>query len=159
MSETLTKRDVLTIGNKLRTLVGLKGAKLAFAIAKNMHRIEAEAKALAAAIEPSEKFQEYENRRQDLCMKHCKNDESGKPLVDNGAYIMIDQKLYEEDLDKLKEEFKEAVEERESQEKEYSQLLKEDSSVELFKINEKLIPKDITVEQMHALMYIVEETN
>lgn len=139
------------------TQVGnLKGIKFAYAVAKTKNLIKPLVEALEEVKKPAENFQKFESERIKLCREHAEKDEKGQPKIMGGVYVGLGEEFNTE-LEKLKEEHKQAIEEREQQMQDYAKLLEEEVDVELHKVKLDEVPEDITGKQLEMLMPMIEE--
>lgn len=161
----MKKSDILLLNHALSqpSLLKLTGAKFAYAVARNLQIIKPEVEALQKAQEPSEEFTKYDTARAELAKKHAEKDEKGEPKTKidpatmRSSYVVEDMKALEEEVSKLKEEHKEAIEARETQVKEYNTMLEEEVSVELHKLNINELPSDISAKQMSEIISIIQD--
>lgn len=150
-------QEVLKLNATLETLSNLKGAKFAYAIAKNKEFIKTEIEALKEATKPSEEFEKYNKARIELAENHADKDEDGKSVIEGNQYKITDMDKFNKEHDKLKEEYKEALEAHKKQQDEFNALLEEETKLELQMIKIEDIPQDITVEQMEGIKVLIEE--
>lgn len=159
----MKKSEVLSLYKSLNQLGALSGVKFAYAVAKNINILKNEVESLDKALEPEEKFQEFEKERVALLEKHADKDEGGKPkkeTSDNGSeqYVMGDNlKKFEKEFEVLKKDHKEAVDARDKQIDEYTKLLETDAEVTLHKLKMEDIPESITTRQLAGIYDIIEE--
>lgn len=157
----MTKKEALNLYKALGMLADLKGAKFAYAISKNVSLLEVEMKALNKSLEPKKKFIEYDNERVELAKKLAKKGEKGEPLkkIEEGVekYDMADEAQWDKEFAELQEKYKEPIDERKEQLKEYEKMLEEKSEVKIHKIKLSEIPQEISVEQMNGIKLLVEE--
>lgn len=137
-------------------------AKGAYGIAKNKKIAEAEVKAIQEAqqkVEMPEKFNEFDKKRIELCEEVADKDEDGKPIkINNGQQFSISQEKQEEFAEKLKalrEEYKEAIEQKDKIEQDFIDLLSEEIEVEFHKVMIDDLPNNITANQIEALDEII----
>jgi hypothetical protein len=158
----MTKQESIKLFQDLNRLGNLKGVKFSYAIAKNIAMLKAEIESLEKAVAPSEEFMKEDEKRVALAKEHAKKDEKGEPVtVTEGGvskFEMEDDKAFDESFKKLKEENKEIWDAREKQITEYNELLKTESTVELYKVAKCDIPNDINVMQMNSIMDLVEDS-
>jgi hypothetical protein len=134
------------------------GGKLGYAIAKNKRAIGKEWEATQKVLEFSEKYKEYDDKRIKLCEKFADKDEKGKPILKNNNFIGLENnKEFKEELDKLKEEYKEAVAEQKEKKDTYNNMLDEEIDFDLHKVKFDELPKDITAGQTEDLFLIIED--
>lgn len=122
-----------------------------YSIAKNKELIKSELTALEEARKPSEKKQEYEAKRIELCKKYCKKEESGNPIIlDLGLptarfdFDIEEKNKFDEEMVPLQEEYKEILEEEKIQMEEFNNLLKEEIEVNLIKFQLSKLPESMT---------------
>lgn len=149
------RKQLLSLYQSLKSVGNLKGVKFAYAVSKNLQLLESEIKSINEAQKPSEKFQAYDKARVELAKKHAKTEE-GKPVVKNNSYVIENEKAFNEELETLKTEHKEALDEREVQLNEFKELLKGEVEIELHKVKMDDVPADITVTQMEGIFAIIE---
>lgn len=135
----------------------LKGVKFAYALAKNKALLKTELETLQTAITPSEKYMSYEKARVALCEVHAEKDEKDKPKMEGNEYVITDRKKFDKELEKLQEEHKEVITEREGQVKEFNELLEKESDYKPFMIEYSDVPEDISSKQMSGIVSIVKE--
>jgi hypothetical protein len=156
----MKNNEIITLANQLPTLGNLTGAKFAYAIAKNQDIATREAKHLSEGLKSTPEYQEYEKKRIELCEELSKKDESGKAMmipIGNGVsrYVFEDEKAFNKELEKLGKEYKEVLDARKKQEEDYNKLLEEESTVEFFKMDQDIIPDNITVQQMNIIKNLI----
>ncbi len=156
----MTKSESIALFNALNTLGKLKGVKFAYAVSRNVSALKTELESLEKASAASKEFEEFEKKRIEMVEKFSKKDKDGKAEKKGNNYIIEDGKQPELDkeFEALKSENQEVWDARLKQIEEYNELLKTDSSVALHKISLSDVPTDITVEQMHMITEMVEES-
>lgn len=157
----ITKQEALDLYNGLQAVGNLPGAKWAYAVARNINILQPEINSLQKAYAINDKkYQEFNNKREELARKHAKK-EDGKPKKINTGnkqeYILEDTKAFEKEFKKLKKEYKNAVEKREKQIEEFNEILKEKIEIDLYMINPDYIPEKITPAQVSNIMLIIDE--
>ncbi len=153
----LTNQELLNLNQALNQLGKMSGVRFAYAVAKNVARIKTELEALDVAFAPSEEYKKYDDLRVKLAEEHAKKDEDGKPVSKNNQYEIDDLDSFNAALELLRVEYKESCDARDQQVKEYLELLKGESKVELYKVFIDHVPAEITVEQMYAIQPIISE--
>ena len=159
----MKKSEVLSLYRSLNQLGALSGVKFAYAVSKNINILKGEVESLDKALEPDEKFQEFEKERVSLLEKHAEKDDAEKPkkeTSENGAeqYVMGDNlKKFEKEFELLKKDHKEAVDARDKQIEEYTKLLETDTEVTLYMLKTDDIPDSITTRQMAGIYDIISE--
>lgn len=154
----MTNQKLFDLYKSLLTLKGLSGVKLSYAIARNKAKIKSEIESLEESIKPTQEIIEYEKKRIELCELHADKDDKEKPITVDNVYQGLDgNKAFEAQFKVLQEENKELLDVRQKQIDEYNSLLKEESKLELYKIDITEVPKEICNEQMDIILPIINE--
>lgn len=155
----MKKADIFTLEQSLRAVAHHRGAKFAYAIAKNLRIIQAELKDLQEAGKPDEAFIAYEQRRIDLAASFAIKDDQDQPVIADGRFSIPPETLpeFESQLAKLREECHDILTARQTQEDEYRRLLDEKADIDLFRIPVDVFPEDITGSQLESIFAIIEE--
>ena len=158
----MLKSESITLFRNLNTLGGLKGVKFSYAVAKNLNILKPELESLEKSMEASDSFKEYDAKRVVLVEKHANKDKDGKPKKEevNGVeqYVVEEnKKAFEKDWESLKKEYKDALDARQKQTDEYTELLTTKSEVVLHKIKLEDVPADINAQQMAGIVDLVDE--
>lgn len=149
-------QEILNLNQALSAL-NLSGVKFAYAVSKNLSLLKTEIKALQDAQKPSAEYVAYDKERIELCKKHAKKDEKGKPIFVNNSFDIEDREAFDADLKALQEAHKEAVEAREQQIKDFNDLLEKEVKLTLHKIKLSDVPEAITTKEMESIYEIIEE--
>jgi hypothetical protein len=156
----MKKQELLNLFNGLQDVSNLPGAKWAYAVARNVTKLKPEVEALQKAYQADEKFLEYENKRLKLAQKHAVK-KDGKPqtidIAGHKEYLVTDESKFNIEFEKLKKEYKEALDTRKKQVEDFNEILTEEVEVDLYLINHDYIPEGITPAQLTAIMPIVDE--
>ena len=158
----MKKSEVLLLYKALNRLGSLTGVKFAYAVSKNINILKNEIESLDKAMEPSEKFMEYDKARIALVELHAEKDDKGKAKIETSAsgaqqYVIDEEnKMFKKAFDTLKAKHKEAVDARDKQTEEYIKLLATDSDVKVYKVKLDDVPKEITAVQMSGIYEIVD---
>jgi len=159
-----TKREnVISVFGVMNVLSEEKTtAKGAYAIAKNKKIAEGEVKAIEEAqknVIIPDKFKEYDEKRIKLCEELADKDKDGNPVkINNGQQFAISpesQEVFNEKLQSLREEYKEAIEEKDKVEKDFLDLLAEEVEVDFHKVKIDDLPDNVTASQIEALDEII----
>jgi len=154
----MKNKDLFDLRTGLGQVANLKGAKFAYAVAKNHKLINAEIESLQKGLQ-SDELKDLEAKEREIYKKYCRMDEAGEPIPDAKGNFDIpeeNKKACDTALATLKEENKESYEAREAVVKDYNELLDEDSSVELFKIPESYLPEEISGAQTAQIFEIIK---
>ncbi len=153
----MKKSDIYRLYHGLNSCVGLSGAKFNYAVAKNIRILQSEVEAIDAARKPSEDYQAYDKEREELAKSYALKDEKGEAIIENGQYKIIDQDAFDAALDVVKEKHKDAIAQREQQDKDFTALLESEAdTIELHKVKLSDVP-DAIEGRMFQIVDIIEE--
>lgn len=157
----MKKRELFILRDGLKAVGAYKGIKFAYAVVKNLRAVQSEIETIKATVVPSEAFQQYETARSEAVKKFAKKDDTGEPISELKGEIRIfplaDPPGFREAVAELREKHNGAVVEHEEKQKEYETFLDTDAEVELYKVKEEIVPKDITAEHLGGIFDIIEE--
>ena len=155
----MKKKDIIKFSNGLPLLNELKGSlKLVRAISRNKILIADELEELQSVQEAvKDTVKELTQKEVELIKEHAKKDEEGNPVPRGVGFALEDPVKYAEANNALKEEYSDDIEEFEKKQKEFEEMLEEESDVELKKVAEKELPKQLSVAQMDVLIYMLED--
>lgn len=138
------KQDAVNLFNGLNSLGGMSGSpKFAYAVSKNLALLKPEIEAINKAGEV------YEQKRMELARKYSKkNTFTGEAEVHNNQFQLDDVAGFNTALQALREE---------DDYKNYQELLNQPSDFFPYKIKLADLPTGINVQQMNAIINIVEE--
>jgi hypothetical protein len=152
----IKRAELYKILSGLNELSNAKGVKFAYAVLKNKKAIEKELEILEELKKPSEKEQEFEKKREGLCIKYAKKDENGNAKIKDNQYIIEDNDKLQEDFKKLVEDNKNLEQEKVKKQKELNSLLEEEVDIDLYKIKQDNLPNEITANQLEKIELIIE---
>lgn len=149
----------LTLYRKLDYLGALKGAKFTFTITRNKQAIKPMVKKVNELATMSDSYKEFDLKRVEINNKYAEKDEAGKAKMQDERFVIPEDKKedFEKEIEALKEEYKEAIKEREEQKNNVEAYLKEETELELKPIPLSMIPDDINVDEMEIIEPLVEE--
>jgi hypothetical protein len=153
----MKNNELYQLADGLGKMGDLTGVKFAYAIVKNKRIVEDEIKLLSESLKASDKFTEFDKKRVEIVKEHADKDEKGEAKIEGNQYVVSDTKAMEAAIDPLKEEYKDTIEAREAQIKEFNEMLEKEINIELYKIKQDDLPKDISVAQLESIRWIVEE--
>lgn len=155
----LKNQDLFKILEGIGAVSQLRGAKFAYAMAKNKRLISAEVEDLQKGIENvSEQYTEYDKKRLELCTEYSRKDDDGKPILTNNEFQISDRTNFDIALGKLRGEYKSAISERDKQVEEYNDLLdKPVNGVVFHKVSFEDLPRDISAAQTDMILELIEE--
>jgi hypothetical protein len=157
----MKNQDVYNLSQSLANVGNLSGIKFVYGIARNSVRVKLLVNAMIETIKESEKYQEFIQKRVELAIKHSKKDEKGNPVIifegKQSRYDIADQVVFDKELETLKEEYKEAIDEQKKKEDAFNEFLKEESDFEPYMIDYADIPENITAAQMSGIINLIKE--
>jgi hypothetical protein len=134
------------------------GMKFRYAYSRNMKMIQEEIESFQDALKPTEKFQEFEKKANELKISHAeKINGTTQPRIENANYVMVDLDAFMKEFNDLREEYKEDISAREEQTKNYQNFLQEEIEIEYYKILDSEVPETITAGQFDALSFMIAE--
>ena len=153
----ITNQKLGELFQGIKSVSELKGVKFAYGMAKNRRLIEEESKILQEALKPSDKFQEYDKKRIEMCEKYADKDDKGKAKLEKNAYIFSveNKKKFDKDIEGLRKEYKKEVDDRETQAAEFQKLMEKESDYKPFIIAYEDVPEDITSDQMNGIIDLI----
>ena len=153
----MIKSEIINLFQSLQKLGNLSGVKFAYAVSRNIAILKPEVEALNKALEGSDEFKQFDEKRVELAKKHAKKDDKNKPLVNRGQFEIENQEAFDAEFETLKSEHQEVWDARQKQVDDYNDLLKTESELQLYKVSLTDVPVNITVAQMHSISDIVTE--
>ena len=162
----MKKRDLINIFATINTLGNVIGGKFGYAMAKNLNLIKGEVEALEKAREFTPEFKEYDAKRIKLAEelatqkdgKPMKQPSSSNPQMEEYVLSAKAQKEFDKGLEKLKDEYKDAISGMEKRFEDYAKLLEEDIEIAFFphKVNLADVPNTLSVKQMNGIFPLIE---
>lgn len=140
----------------LEAVSNIGWARFAYWVAKNKKIILNELKTIESANEPTEEYKNFEKERIELCEKMANKDEKWEVKIIGKSYDISDIDGFNSELQKLREKYKNALDEMQKRNEEYENLLNQDSDLELFKIKEEIIPEWVTAKLLDPIMAVIE---
>ncbi len=136
--------------------------KFSFFILRNLGLLEDEVNAInETRSKLHESIKEYDTERLELASNMADNDELGNPIIDNGAYKIVEKYVeFQNALKALQEKHKDAVIEFQKIESDIIDLLSEPVDQNIMKISYKDIPSDtFSIEQLFMFKDFFKETD
>ena len=119
------KSDILKVYAALEQLSKAQHPiKFSYFIAKNKRVLKDEVELLREFAMPTEKYQEYDVRRAELARSLADQDQTGRAMVQNNTYVITEHKeRFNKKLEKLKEEYEDAIKDFDEKIGQYKELL------------------------------------
>lgn len=148
--------DLLIIKKGLNEFMNLDFTKISvntdllFAVMKNDKKVEEEIELLQKLAQERPDYIKYRQERLQLLKKYADKDENGEPIIEkvnvggfmDDAYKIVKKlSIFKKESAKLDKKFKETIDSRQKQVKEYTEFMEKDVDFELEKVDKKLIPK------------------
>lgn len=152
----MKNKDLYTLHNGLEAVSKLGGARFSYGVSKNKKLIIAELTTIEEANKPSDEFKKYDEERIALCKEMSHKDEKGEAKMIGRNFDIIDIDAFNKAFDKLKTKHKEAFDGYIKQQEDYNTLLEQESTVELFKIKQEVLPEDITPTLLDGIFSVIE---
>jgi len=164
--------DLYRMRNALLELSQVKNKRTAYMCVKNRPKVERAIRQMeeGMAISPDHPMAKYDEARLEVCREYAEKDSAGMPIVikdgpQKGNFKIPDEKKqeFEETILKLKEIYKDALEERNKVIARYNEMCEADVATELIESLHKIalseLPEEVTGEQLLALgdLVIYEE--
>ena len=130
-----TKAEFVNLINGLFQVQELKGKKFGLAVSKNIVTLKKELQHLEELGKPSEEFMKLAQKVNELSSKDPENSKV--------------------EIDKLEKENEELVKLRKEQMDNVTELMKDEMSVDLTIVSEKILPEDITAKQINTIEKII----
>lgn len=135
-----------------------------FGVHRNLENFESEIKALQETQKEPERIQEFQEKMQKIGQECAEKDENGKAKLTpkNGAEVfVIVEKLTEaqERTIKLREEYKDVIEQQQENMNQFNELMKEDVETEICKISFNYFPDKYDINIHKILKHIIKETD
>jgi hypothetical protein len=160
----MIRQELYTLRAALMQMSRMPGVKVAYMVAKNRRKIDAEIKAMESGLIVGEgdPIAKYDDARLQLCKEYAEKDPAGEPVIikegkEQGNFKIPDEKRaeFEQGVTQLKTIYKDALDARDALVKSYEKMCKEElpsKFVEgLHRIALKELPNNITGEQMMSL--------
>jgi len=144
--------------------------RLSYAVAKNKRKLSELVKDIKAILKHSEGYGMFQDEKTKLLQQHAVRDDKDRPItkIVNSIEGPIENYALEggsapgspfaNDLEKLKNKYKNDITERDAQVEKYNQFLEEKSEFEPHMVTEDLLPeKGIPQAAMNGLIYMIKE--
>lgn len=149
---------LLDIKEILNSCENYDGLDFAYAVVKNKQLVEDKLKEVDFIKNVSPQIIEYENKRIELCETFAKKDSDGNPIIDDGLYILNENKdEFDNLMTDLINNYKYYIDERQKQIDLFNQKMNEDIELSFFKIKKEQIPSEITTsKELDKISFMLE---
>jgi polyribonucleotide nucleotidyltransferase len=157
MKITKSRKEFINLYQMLGYLGELTGARFTYTISKNKEILKNVVEEIQKKAEMHDNYREYEKERVELNEKYTKRDKDGNPEIKDKNYVIKDKAKFDEEVEKLKEKHKDAIEEREQQRKDVEELANKEITLDLKTIPLSIVPDKVTVDQMDVLSILIKD--
>jgi len=162
----MTNQEIINLGDGLQGVRNLSGIKFAYVVSKNINKVKSEIETFNEMQKFSKEYEEYNKERIALCELHATKDDEGKPVttpIKNNIGVIIatryngleGNKAFEAQLEVLNDKHKDVIALEKKKEEDFNAFLKEESKVELHKLDVNDVPKEITGGQLNGISLII----
>lgn len=152
------KKELFDLYNALHAVGNLSGPRFVYVVARNIIYLKDEVTALQKSLKSDDAFVEYEKERVELAKSFALK-KDGQPVTykENGMerFTIEDQKGFDVSFADLKIKYKEAIDNRVQQEKDFEAMLDEDVEIFLFELKKEDLPENITADQLSGIICLV----
>lgn len=168
----ITREKLFNILTGINECSKYEGVRFNLAMSRNIEAIQKEGALLKKSVEPSKEYNIYESNRIKLCKDLCEKDDNGKPIMikiketdNNGKLIEVGEKfkfsdenkpVFDTKLKELREEHKDTIDKNDKNLKVLDELMKEEVEIELFMIDEELLPEKILRPQIDLIRPLIK---
>lgn len=163
MKEKMKRGDLVTLNVLLGESVRKSDKydkRFKFAIHRNLEYFKDEIKAMAETQKESPRFEEYQQKRNQVGMEYADKDENGNPVMQlvEGTNVYVVSERKEEANGKIAElikEYHDAIEEHKEAMNQFNELMEEEIEIDVCKISFEYLPEDA---DYNAFKWIIKET-
>ena len=158
---TITNSRLLDFNQALEAVKHLKGAKFGYAVSRSLRSIDPLVKSLLDASSYSVEFSEFLQAREELGLPFAVTSD-GNPLYDIYKGELSLQILpkhsaaFTKKFETLKKKYAKTIQDNETQQSEYQDLLEQEVSIEVFIIDIDLLPEEISFGQAFRLLPMIQ---
>lgn len=147
----------------------IPSSKFLYIIARNKENLNRIITTLEETVALSADFKKYNEKREELNKKHAKKDENGQPLKEqfvHGDQMMEryiipgmndEASVYQKEFNKLKQEFKDTIDEQKQKEESYNSMLKQEAlDFKPFTISIEDVPEGLSAFAWDGLIHIIK---
>jgi len=152
MELTLTRAEFMGLFRNLNT-VNIGGRKVAYAVVKNITKLQSMMKNIADVDDKDEKYKEYVDRRNELVKKLADRDENGELVavgdIPGNYSVRENEDVWKEEIAALDEEFKDCLDNRDA-------FFNEEETMELHAIKEEHLPEEFDLNELRKVALLLE---
>lgn len=156
----MLNRDIIRLYNSLLNVIPNAAGLGAYTLVQNKLALHPHVLAMQAAEKPTDEMKSFDECRLELCRKYAKTDpETGKPMIENGNFVIYDNTAFRTEYDLLVTETGITAIKRKHDE-EFQKVLAMETDVILQQVRFEQLPADIKgpdIEVFIELGLIVQE--
>jgi len=156
----MKNKELFTLVNAIRIVGKYEGLKFAYAMARNLRKVETEIEIFNTILKPSKELTECEMKRIEICVKYA-DKENNQPKMVNNNYIIGDKnkKEFDKEITKLRKDYKKTLDRQTKNIEDYNKLMEEESDFIPYKVLIEDVPKEITGNELKGILELIEEDN
>ena len=165
MKLKMTRTELFGLNSEFNQLSSVTGISLIYKLSKNHNLIKSVVKQESLLLnkiksQKADKEIEYQQKRNDLYLKHAKRDDKGNPVFINNTITIANMDAFKLEEDAIKEEFKTTIEQIDARAKESQDFMSKDIEFEVHEIAKTDITDTrITKAQMDVISKFIIENN
>ena len=135
-----------------------------YMVIKNLETFKVEIECIKKVQQDNPKFAEFQSKVQQVGIDCSDKDKDGNPIlqtINNVQTYVINERKQEADkvIGDLKVEYKEAIDQRQTELEQINQLMEEDVEVEVVKCSWLYLPNSLNINDQKILKLIIKETD
>ena len=142
----------------MKKISNIKNTKFAYAIAKNMKKVDVELNKILELKNPLPEIKAFNDERIIICHKHAELDENGKPIQDNGRFSIADQESFMKEISALRLKYKETLDNQIKREEKLRKISMEEVKIKFYKIKLDDCPSDFDANLLMGIEPILSDS-
>ncbi len=145
----MKNKDLQSFMNGLNSVSALKGKIFARAAGKNLNKVNSTINEINSQREFTSAFKEYQEKRNKILHGLALLDDDGQPKFspDKQSYLFADVKEVEAVVKEFEAENKEIIDDQKVLDEDFEKLMEEQIDFKIYKVLEENVPDDINVGQ------------
>lgn len=159
---TLTNQEIRNFSSSVLNFFNEKSLDFILPIIGNYYELNDIIDEISEKMTWSAEYNEYNTKRVNLASEYAKVDDDGKPVIVRDAagtnsFAIDDQKAFSKALERLKSEYREAIETQEKRSEELLSFLKDEREVSLSKLTFDDLIESITANQLKSISFMIND--
>lgn len=155
----MKRTNVIKLWNALNLFNDSYNTYFSYFIAINKNRLKTEIKIMENLAKPSDKYIEFNKKREEIAKKYSAKDNDGKVIIIDNKYDIIDKIGFNSEFKELIGEYTETIDEYNTQMKEYNDFIAEEVEIKTHSIKFENLPNKITPEVIELFIELDMITN